>query len=88
MKLLFQIADKLDKDIRNAIDEVVDNCKICRKFKKTPPRPSVAMPKALSVNEVVSLDLKEKRNLGKYILYACDEFCGYLAAQVLKDKKT
>ena len=44
------------------------------------------MPKAVTNNEVVSLDLKEVRKERKYILYACDEFSGYLAAQVINNK--
>ena len=59
---------------------------ICRRFKKTPPRPKVAMPKANSTNEVVSVDLKERRDFKKEILYMCDEFSGFLVAEVIDNK--
>ena len=80
------MAGKLDKRVKQMIENVVEECKICRQFKKTPPRPKVALPKAVSTNEVVSLDLKERRDVSKYILYACDEFSGYLSAEVINNK--
>ena len=81
------MAGKNDSRTKNVIKDVVDSCTICRKFKKTPPRPRVAMPKATTNNEVVSLDLKERRDFGKQILYCIDEFSGYVVAEVIKDKK-
>ena len=86
MLRLFKIAGKDNHKIRKVIKDVVDTCNICKRFKKTPPRPRVAMPKAYSVNEVVSVDLKERRDLRKYILYMCDEFSGFMMAEVVKDK--
>ena len=72
--------------IRTMIKHVVETCNVCKRFKKTPPRPRVALPKAHTTNEVISVDLKEKRDLKKYILYICDEFSGYMMAEVIKDK--
>ena len=45
------------------------------------------MAKANTTNEVVSLDLKEVRALKRHILYMCDEFSGYMVAEVIKDKE-
>ena len=59
---LFQMAGKLNARLKKIIKEVVENCSICQKFKKTPARPKVALPKASSVNKIVSVDLKELRN--------------------------
>ena len=86
--MLFQMAGKLDKRVKQMIENVVEECEICWHFKKTPPWPKVALPKAVSTNEVVSLDLKERRDVSKYILYACDEFCGYLSAINIKNPET
>ena len=83
---LFQMAGKDTTKVRNIIKHVVETCNICRRFKKTPPRPKVAMPKAFTINEVVSVDLKERRDLKKQILYMCDEFSGYMVAEVLNNK--
>ena len=71
---LFQLAGKLNKRTRNTIKNVIENCQLCRQFKKTPPRPRVGMPEAVTVNQVVSLDLKEIRSEKKHILYCVDEF--------------
>ena len=68
MLSLFKVAGKDTKQVKDAIKDVVKTCNICRRFKKTPPRPRVAMPKAFTVNEVVSMDLKERRDYKKEIL--------------------
>ena len=44
------------------------------------------MPKANSTNEVVFVDLKERRDFKKEILYMCDEFSGFLVAEVIDNK--
>ena len=80
------MADKDTTKVRATIKDVVETCKICKRFKKTPPRPRVAMPKANTTNEVVSVDLKEKRDFKKQILYICDEFSGYMVAEVIANK--
>ena len=87
MLKLFLLAGKLDSRTRTTIKDVVQTCNICNMFKKTPPRPRVAMPKAETTNEVVSMDLKERRQEGKHILYIMDEFSSWMAAKVIKDKK-
>ena len=73
--------------LKDSIKDAVEKCTVCRRFRKTPPRPRVAMAKANTTNEVVSLDLKERRALKRYILYMCDEFSGYMVADVLKNKE-
>ena len=83
---LFQMAGKDSTRVRKTIEDVVTTCDICRRFKKTPPRPQVAMPKANTINEVVSVDLKERRDLKKEMLYMCDEFSGYMVAEVINSK--
>ena len=50
---LFQMAEKATTKVRKTIKDFVTTCDICRRFKKTPPRPGVAMPKANTINEVV-----------------------------------
>ena len=58
---LFQMAGRADRRTRKTIKEVCDSCNICKQFRKTRPRPTVALSKANTSNEVVSLDLKEKK---------------------------
>jgi len=45
------------------------------------------MPKAYTTNEVVSLDLKERGDMRKEILYICDEFSGFIVAEVINNKE-
>ena len=87
MLRLFQMAGKADTRTRKVIKDVCDSCNICKQFKKTRRRPSVVMSKANTSNEVVSLDLKEKRQLNRQILYCVDEFTGYIKAAVLRNKE-
>ena len=84
---LFQVAGKLNSRIRKAIKDVTQSCTVCKLFRKTPPRPRVAMPKAYTNNEVVSMDLAERRQHGKYILYVMDELSGWMVGKVIGDKK-
>ena len=61
MLQLFQMAGKADRRTRQILKDVCESCCICKKFRKTRPCPKVALSKANTINEVVSLDLKEKR---------------------------
>ena len=73
--------------IMDIANKTIHICAVCRKFKKTRPQPKVALSKANSCNEVVSLDLKEWRSVRKQMLYCCDQFSGYLVGQVIPNKK-
>ena len=62
---------------------------MCKKYRRTPSRPKVGLPKAGDVNEVVSMDLKifkksSKKEIG--ILYIHDEFSKMIKGQVINDK--
>ena len=74
-------------NIMAILREVINECKVCKRYKKTPPRPRIAMSKANTANKVVSLDLSEFRNKNKYVLYMCNEFSAYMKVKVIKDKK-
>ena len=87
MLRLFQMAGKADTRTRKCIKDVCDSCNICNQFRKTRPRPNVALSKANTSNEVVSLDLKEKREYKCHILYCVDKFIGYIKATIVKNKE-
>ena len=60
---------------------------------KSQPRPRVALPKATSFNESVSIDLKEVKTLiddpsdKRYIFYLTDEFTRMIRRQVIPNKE-
>ena len=87
MLRLFQMAGKADRKTRKVLKDVCESCNICKQFRKTRPRPKVALSKANTINEVVSLDLKEKREQKCHILYCVDEFAGYIMAAVIRNKE-
>ena len=70
--------------------EYLGKCEICKRRKKTPPRPKVGLPKARDCNDVFSMDLKIMKKSGKKevaILYLHDEFTKMIKGQVINDKK-
>merc|ERR1712082_38466 len=67
------------------IRQVVKDCKICQKFGRSMVKPKVALPKASSFNEIVTLDLKQFGN--KYVLWCIDAFTRFVQGKLLNDKK-
>ena len=87
---LFQPSGKL-KGKKNLVMKFLDECEVCRKYRRTPSRPKVGLPKAKDVNEVVSLDLKILKKSGKKeigILYIHDEFSKLIKGKVINDKNS
>ena len=54
----FKCANLMDSELRKKIQDVVTECKVCRKFKKTFSRPKSTLPKSTEFNQIVTLDLK------------------------------
>ena len=74
---------------KRLIVKFLEKCDVCRRYRRTPPRPKVGLPKAKDVNEVVSIDLKILKKSGKTevaILYLHDEFSKVIKGQVINDK--
>ena len=67
------------------IRQVVKDCKICQKFGRSMVKPKVALPKATSFNEIVTLDLKQFGD--KYVLWCIDAFTRFVQGKLLKNKK-
>ena len=79
------------KGKKRMVLEFLGKCKVCRKFRRTPSRPKVGLPKARDANEVVSMDLKifqkdEKKKKQIGILYLHDEFTKLIKGLVINDK--
>merc|ERR1712237_300771 len=58
MLYAFQNAGKLDKTTRENIEKVLNDCDICKKNSRSKSKPSVAIPRAMDFNSIVSIDLK------------------------------
>ena len=74
LKLFFKNSSENDDKTLKIVEEVSDDCEVCRKFKKSPNRPKVGLPTSSDFNEVVALDLKERFNNKEYILYCICTF--------------
>ena len=87
LKHFFKNSSDNDKETLQIVDEVHEKCDICRKFRKSPSRPKVGLPVSEDFNEVVALDLKERRTNKEYILYCICTFSRLTRAIIIKDKK-
>ena len=72
-------------ELTSLIKRVVNDCKVCQKFKTSIARPRVTLPKATSFNEVVTLDLKEFGT--KYVLWIIDSFSRFMVGKLIANKK-
>ena len=72
---------------KQAVLEVIENCKTCSQFKKSPPRPKVGLPVAYDFNDIVGLDLKViSKTKGEYILWMVDLFSKMIKGKFIKNK--
>ena len=67
LKRLLRNAECNDSEIIKLVDKCVENCELCRKYKKPFLKPVVGFPVAERFVEVVCMDLREIR-----------EGCGFL----------
>jgi Integrase core domain/Integrase zinc binding domain len=80
--------------MREMVDEVVRNCKVCQLNKKgaaEPPVPLCVTTTSKAVNDLISIDLVGPLNEGpegqKHILTICDNLSRYLVAIAITDQK-
>jgi hypothetical protein len=84
---LFAKARKL-RGKKQAVLEVIDGCKTCSEFRKSPPRPKVGLPVANDFNEIVGIDLKVvNKNKNEYILWMVDMFSKMIKGKYIMNKK-
>lgn len=74
-------SDEFEKDL----DAIYSECEICRVYKRTPDRPSVAMPMASRFNEKVCMDLKKWGD--KWILHMIDMFTRFSVSVFISRKR-
>ena len=81
----YRNAGRLSEEVRKMINEVVEGCRVCKKYAKSKPKPAVAIPKATEFNSIVTIDLKEMGD--KYILWMVCAATRYIQGKVLNNKK-
>ena len=67
------------------LDQIVEECETCQRFRKTPSRSKVALPMSHSFNDLVCLDLKSWN--GAYILHMIDMWSRYSMSTFIKNKE-
>ena len=85
MHKLLQDAGIFDEELFNEIQAIEDECTICQKYKKAPPKPIVAFPFAKDFNESIAVDIKFYS--GKSILDVIDHAARFSAASVIHSKE-
>ena len=87
LKKLINNAGLLDKGLNVIIENVVQSCDICVRFKRAMPRPVVGLSKAKDFNETISFYLHEI-NSRLYYLQLTDEFTRYSNVVIIKKKSS
>ena len=80
LKHLLKDAKIENKELFAAIDEIVEACDTCIKFKKTKTKPIVGFSMAREFNDVVAMDLKQySYDKGIWLLHLVDHATRYSA---------
>ena len=72
-------------EYRDILNKIIEGCKTCKIFTKTPPRPVVSLRPSSNFGEVLTIDLKDWR--GAYIMHMIDAFTRFTQSCVLKKKE-
>ena len=85
---LLRRAEILTPELKKLNIETAVNCDICKLYKRSPPRPVVALPIASKFNDVVAMDLKVfSLTKGIYFIHYIDLFTRFSKASVIKSKE-
>ena len=80
---------KWDESFNEILEEIYSKCKTCRLFKRAPSRPVVALPASSDFNEVLTMDLKERKiDRYNYILHMIDAYTRFSVSMWLTRKLT
>ena len=82
---LLKNANVKDDEMIKIVYGIQDECTICKRYSKSPPRPIVSLPRASDFNESVAMDLKVIDS--KLILHIIDHFTRYSAGCVIPSKR-
>jgi len=85
LKQLLKTAGNNDVSSFSMLEEIIENCDVCKKYKKPVPRPVVGFPLANDFNQTVAVDLHQlEHNL--YYLHIIDEFSRFSAGCITSTK--
>ena len=89
MKHIYKDAGYESPEINKTIKEVIKRCETCQKTKKSQSAPKLSFMKASSFNDILTLDLKEKKIRGqkRYILWIICAFSRFAKGMALKSKE-
>ena len=89
MKHIYKDAGNETPEIYKTIKEVIKRCEVCQKKRKSQSAPRVSFMKASSFNDILTLDLKEKKVGGqkRYILWIICAFSRFAKGMALKSKE-
>ena len=85
LEALIKNAGKWMASMKKELGTIYSQCETCTVLAKTPAWSVVAMPRASTFNEVLTLDLKIRE--GKLILYMIDHFSRLTKGVFIKSKK-
>ena len=85
LKLLEKSGYGTDHELMDEVTEVSRHCQVCKKYKRTTPRPVVGMPIATRFNQTVAMEIKFYR--GKPILHMIDALTRYTSSAFVKSKQ-
>ena len=85
-RLVKESKDFNDNDFLKKIEECVDSCDLCIKYRSPKFPPIVGMPLADKFNQVVCMDLKEHKHNESWILHMIDSATRYSVACLIKTK--
>ena len=80
----YRNAGKLTPEVRKVITNVVENCNVCKKYKRSQRKPKVALTKVTDFNQIVTLDLKQFGDTN--VLWIICSFTRFVQGIVLPDK--
>lgn len=75
------------QELKKAIEELSEKCDICKRYKKSRPKPVVTFPLATQFNETVAMDLKTYSNNSIYFLHLIDHATRFSQAVVIRSKR-
>lgn len=74
------------ESIVKTVGQITSSCEICKRFRKTQPRPVTCVPLAHDFNDVLTMDLKFWRP-GTYFFHMIDAATRFSKSVVIRDKR-